>query len=170
MRPVSVPMMLNHMEDLLTLHRKLLAISEGKREAILGNRIDELSMWVNRESRTVKEMANAQAAWRKAVAGVLAERGVHPESSMTLADIAGMIRPDEGREDVLRLQEELLAAIRQVKEANDHNRRLIEQSLEFVQVTLELIAGAGQPDVTYEKPSRPHKPADGATARFDARA
>lgn len=163
--------MLKHMEELLALHRSLHEVSEEKRRAILGNRIDELSMWVNRESRIVKQMAGKQAEWRMAVANVLAERGLHPESSMTLSDIAGMIRPEEGREELLNLQDKLLEAIRQVKEANENNRRLIEQSLEFVQYTMDLMTGFGGPDVTYEKPSGPQKAPDGSSrSRFDARA
>lgn len=163
--------MLKHMEDLLALQQSLREAAAGKRNAILGNRIDDLSMWVNRESRIVRQMAEKQAAWRSIVAGVLAERGIHPESSMTLSDIAAMVRPEEGREQILKLQGQLLEAIREVKEANERNRMLIEQSLEFVQYTLELAGGYLEQDVTYDKPAQSHKMPDaGSWTRFDARA
>jgi len=170
-RSVSVPLMLKLMEELLALHRSLHEISEQKRQALLGNRIDELLTWVNRESRIIKEMAGKQTSWCVAVANVLAERGIHPESSMMLADIAMMIRPEDGREDVLRLQGQLLEAIRRVKEANEQNRKLIEQSLEYVQYILDAMAGSTEIDITYEKPAHaPKTPEGGTWARFDARA
>jgi len=169
--PVSVAMMIKQMKELLALQRTLLEIGEGKRQAILENRIDDLAALVNQESRVVREMAAAQAAWREAVSRVLAEKGFHPESSLALADIAALVRPGEGREELLKLRDELLAAIGRVKEANERNRRLIEQSLEYVQYTLDLMAGADGPDITYEKPSRPNKAPDGhAWTRFDAKA
>lgn len=168
---MSVSLMIKQMEDLLALQQSLQQIGEQKRQAVLGNRIDELSMWVNRESRLIKQLAEKQAAWRKAVAHVLAQRGIHPDSSMTMTDIAGMIRPEEGRDDVLRLQEQLLGVIRRVKEDNERNRQLIEQSLEFVQYTLELAAGYREQDVIYERPTQANKPQDGTGRnRFDARA
>ena len=98
--PVSVAMMIKQMKELLALHRTLLEIGEGKRQAILENRIDDLAALVNRESRVVREMAAAQAAWREAVSRVLAEKGFHPESSLALADIAALVRPGEGREEL----------------------------------------------------------------------
>lgn len=168
---MAVSLMIKQMEDLLALQQSLQQIGEQKRQAILGNRIDELSMWVNRESRLIKQLAEKQAAWRQAVANVLARRGIHPESSMTMADIAGMIRPEEGRDKVLRLQGELLGVIRRVREDNERNRQLIEQSLEFVQYTLELAGGYREQDVIYERPTQAHKPQDGTVRnRFDARA
>jgi len=169
--PVSVVLMIKHMKELLALNRTLLDIAGEKRQAILENRIDDLAALVNRESRVVRDMAGVQAAWRSAAGNVLAARGFHPDSSMSLRDIAMLVRPGEGREELLKLEEQLAAAVRQVKEANERNRRLIDQSLEYVQYTLDLMAGADGPDVTYDNPSQSHRMPDGhAWTRFDARA
>lgn len=160
------------MKTMLDLHRTLLETSEGKRQAILGNQVSELAGWVNKETRLMKQVSEAQKQWRTAIMQFLVGRGMMPRSSITLDEIAELVEPEETRIALLDLQRQLMDLLLELKERNANNQQLIEKSLDYVNYSLDLVYGASGQDVVYGNPVSKGN-ANGAAQRyfqFDTRA
>ena len=163
---------LSHMEDMLSLHQLLLDVSEGKKQAIIANQVKDLAEWVSKESRLMKQVTAKQNLWRDTVAGLLVSLGRNPENSMTIADIAALVAPNEGGHQLLSLQQQLLDIIHELKARNQSNQQLIEQSLAFINYSLELSSGGFGQEMVYHNPSHSGQQLNGniLNNRFDTRA
>ena len=168
---MAVSEMLTHMEQLLVLHDALLEASEGKRQAIVANQVDQLAAWTSKESRLMKQVTERQSLWRDAVAAFLASRGMKPTSSLTTAQIADMIAPGREKDRLNHLQEQLLGRIQELKANIGRNQRLIEKSLEVINYSVDLLYGDNEQESVYHNPAQTSHSASGArNIRFDTRA
>ncbi|OON93954.1 MAG: hypothetical protein ATN31_04835 [Candidatus Epulonipiscioides saccharophilum] len=76
-------------------------------------------------------------------------------SDLTLTKIINKIGPDkEISKELIKIRKELLVMIEKVKNQNDRNKKLIKQSMEFVEFTLNAIQTTrlGGIDVGYSRP------------------
>lgn len=169
---MAVNAILTHMRDLLSLHRLLLEISTSKRQALVDNQVNELAGLVHKESRLMKQITETQQEWRKAVSQLLISQGKLPKSSLTLADIAQWITPEDSRRELLALQEQLLDLIQELKQQNTRNQQLIEQSLDYINYSIDLVSGGGSQEVVYDNPAASGKARSAADRayNFDTRA
>lgn len=169
---MSAMMIIAHMKDLLSLHRTLLEWSDSKKQSIIDNQVNDLAQWVNKEMRMMKKIAETQERWREAVSEFLASKGMKPDHSTTITDIAGFLEHEADRTELTGLQQQLLEAIQELKTRNALNQQLIEQSLAYINYSIDLYTGGFAQEATYRNPAQNKpSPAGGKhKVRFDTRA
>jgi Cdc6-like AAA superfamily ATPase len=142
------------LETMLLQHDQLIVLAERKKQALIGNDIDQLNEVVNKESRIVKLVADTENRRQKAVVTLLSTMGLRPQSGTTLADLIRMVTNAENKLKLSALAERLSDALGRLKELGIINSRLTQQAIEFNDFSLSLLTGAyDDQDYVYRRPS-----------------
>jgi flagellar biosynthesis/type III secretory pathway chaperone len=136
------------------LHRTLYELAERKKTVLINNQVNELAALVNQESKMMKQVAEADVVWREAIVHFVQSNGVKPSPSMTVSDILKLVFNAEDRKALQDAQQELLRTIHQLKEINALNQQMIEQSLSFIDYSIDLFMGDTGQSATYNNPAQ----------------
>ncbi len=140
------------LDNLINLHRALYTLAVQKKEVLIHNQIDELVNITQQEQKLIKAVGAAEAARLEAVQAVYAEKGV----SLTEGSLSELIKLTTGAEEKARLtnyRNELIRIVSELREANELNQQLLEQSLSFVNMSLDLITDNPADDFIYSNPA-----------------
>lgn len=139
------------LEQLIELHRELYALAVQKKEVLIKNEITALMELTKQEGKLLKAVEQAEAARMEFVKQLCAARGL----SLANATLQDLIKATTSLEEKNRLQhyrEELIGIVSELRQANDLNQQLLEQSLAFIQHNLDLLTAAPEDDYIYRNP------------------
>jgi len=151
---MPIKAVIDHIDALHALHRTLLQLGERKREALVNNQVNELAAIVNQENKLVKQVADVEAKWRAAIVHFVAAAGLRPNPSMTVSDILQLVADPADQRRVQDSQQQLFDTIKQIESVNANNQKLIEQSLAYINYSLDLYTGGFGQDPIYGNPSQ----------------
>lgn len=154
------------LEKLLTLHQSLNSLARKKRELITENDTDSLSKLLNDEQKHLKAVEQCDRERASAVKDFLANKNM-PNESATLTELIALADESE-RKQLDTVKDKLLLEVKSLREENQLNQQLIYQSLQFVNVSLDMFRPAQQ-DFNYEKPI-PQPSKQGSRSMFDSKA
>lgn len=142
------------LETLLLQHEQMLSFAQQKKEALISNDVNVLNEMVNKESRLVRLIVETESRRQQAVNAFLKQKGLNATPSTKVTDIIRMITNAENKLYLSDLVERLGASIERLRAMNDINMRLTEQSIEFNDFSLSLLAGRyDDQDFVYKRPS-----------------
>lgn len=159
------------LEQLIVEHEKMLKLAGHKRDVLIKGNIDELSRILQFESRCINTIQSLELEREKHVSLYLVQRGIRKETCY-LSDLIEMAEKPELKKSLSMCQQKLGNIMTELKEANDLNQQLIEQSLEFVNFTLEEMTAPTE-EPTYQntqKASRLNPYAKPSHGFFDSKA
>lgn len=148
------------MEKLLALHEGLLQLALKKTDIVKSGDAKELQQLTKEENKFVKAIGQLEQ-----------ERLALTANIGTGATISALIEKATKLEadKLLPLKNKLTDVIKQLQERNELNEGLLQQSLQFVQVTLNSI-NPEPTSVTYEGAATGKKPAAPTRSMFDSKA
>ncbi len=132
--------MIDLMQKLLTFHRGLLQLAEQKTEAIKKSDISTLQQMMTKEQKYVMAIRQLESERMSLLSHMSEER--------TVSRYAEQLEEKE-RTKLLQLANELRDTIARLKAQNELNMQLLQQSLQFIHFTLDLMIPNEQ-DVTYD--------------------
>ncbi len=150
--------MTNHFQDLLdvierevALYRELDQLETRKKDIIINNDVKALDAITQSEQGFVKTIVQLESLRSRAVDGLCREKGLP-----TVDNLQALYRLlDADQKRLLEQSEQsLLSAIHAVKGVNQLNEQLINQSLEYINVTLALVKQLGTDDVGYDSAAK----------------
>lgn len=166
---MAIQDLIESLEELVGLHNQLLELAHEKKDLIISNDLEQLNGVVNRESRLLRRVQEAEARRLEAMNRYLIGKGYRPNPQITVSDVLKLVFRAEDKERLQQAQKQLLVVMEQLKAANELNQQLIQQSLQFIQFSLDLLAGPEEDEAVYQHPGHAQ-----ATARrsglFDTRA
>jgi flagellar biosynthesis/type III secretory pathway chaperone len=125
------------LERLLKSHEELLALGERKTNVLKQGDMKALDVLLKEEDLQVKKLQ------------LIEKERMLKFANVTLSDV--LKQADRQEKDKLsRLQEKLVKAFEALKQRNKLNQSLLEQSLQYVNMSLSMIQPQIEP-VTYEK-------------------
>ncbi|WP_297990094.1 flagellar protein FlgN [uncultured Anoxybacillus sp.] len=133
--------MIDLMQKLLKLHRGLLQLAKQKTEAIKKSDIGALQDMMNKEQTYVMAIRQLESERMRLLAHL-------PEEERTVRRFAEQL-PQQERGALLELADELSALIGELKQQNELNMQLLQQSLQFIHFTLDAIM-PNEHDITYD--------------------
>lgn len=151
---------------LIDLQEQLQEFAELKTTAIKNGDIDALNQLITREEVTVKALSQLEAKREAAVRDYLAHHGASDVKGSFDQLIA--VVPEAERDELNELQLRLASAVLSLKQANDLNQQLLQQSLQWVQLNLNLLQPQSKP-ANYEHPNK-NRPKQPSVSRIDSRA
>lgn len=97
------------------------------------------------------------------------EKGIRSQLQLTVTEMTRLVfNPDE-KTELLDVQRQLMDRLTELKELNQINRELIEQSLAFIDYSLNLLVSRPEDDMLYQNPNQPST-AGKVRSMFDTRA
>jgi flagellar biosynthesis/type III secretory pathway chaperone len=170
MKTVSVLKPLFAVVDaMLNVHQELLAIAQRKRDVLIRGDMEALNLIVKEENTLVFRVEKLEGE-RIAFGRLLAERiGVAPEQ-LTAARVAELAGDAEEKHRMTSLTDELRQVIGQLQALNDTNKKLIEQSLQFIRTSIEVLSESPQVPTYGDKGASNAPYASGKTSYFDSKA
>jgi len=165
---VSIQPLAETLQGLIELHQALLELAKEKTPVLVDNRVDVLTQLMNKESKLLKKVVELDQLRTQAMNEYLTARGYHPNPNVTISDLAKMIFKMDEKKILLQLQEEFTALLTKLKHVNELNQKLIEQSLMFINYSVDLLLDS-PPEVTYGKPQQ-HAPSASRAGLFDTKA
>ncbi|OXM86366.1 flagellar protein FlgN [Paenibacillus rigui] len=140
------------MTALTDVHMTLLELAEQKKQVLIRNDVEQLMQIVSKENKLVKQIGELDLQRIEAIGQFMIEKGYKPNPKVTVSDLTKIIFNVDDKKTLVGLQRQLLAAIRKLKEVNQVNQQLIMQSLQFIEYSIDIIAGPPEDEVVYQHP------------------
>ncbi|MDQ0218421.1 flagellar protein FlgN [Peribacillus cavernae] len=153
------------LEKLLTLHKSLNGLANRKTEIVKQGDTEALNQLLMDEQAHIKAIETTEKERQKAVTAFLLNKGQQADPS-SITRVIELSSPTDA-EALNRLKDELIEEAGKLKEQNLLNQQLVYQSLQFVNITLDMLRPQNQP-FNYEKPARQKQ--QGSNSMFDSRA
>ncbi|WP_309088967.1 flagellar protein FlgN [Domibacillus sp.] len=119
-------MLIETLEKQLALHKSLLALAQAKTEAVKQNKMDELNRIVRDEQKHVSAIT-------------ILEKKRTEHSSQTLTELLASLSAEEQRK-AEELRGQLVDVLGELQHTNRLNEELLDQSLQFVHLQLDLLS------------------------------
>lgn len=165
---MSIKVITELMESLMTIHGDLYTLGQRKIEPIKKGDMSALEVLVREETKLVRKLQSTEALRTKAVRTFLISKGEVTENA-TMTDVRKFATNEE-QQQLERLQAELMEHVQNLKAQNELNQLLIEESLRFVNLSLDLMVPHKE-DVSYKRPKeRDDNRFDTGHSLFDSKA
>ncbi len=160
---MSAHELIQTIEKLHTLHVHLLQVAKEKTTIIMDGDTDALLYKLKDEQKYVSAIQTIEFQRQQEARTYLGTMDGQPPTISDCIDHAN----GEEKERLIQLQQDLLKVIIELGDQNDLNQSLIQQSLQFVNVSLSLFQP--QPEsINYANPNQ--KSAKAKTSIFDSKA
>ena len=141
---MSIQPIVSILEKLEKMHRSLLQLANQKTEIVKKGDIDGLQEILKSEQSHVAAIEVLEKQRQQMVTDYLRAKGIALTDTPTVADVIEAAETEEEREQLEDVRKQLLSVIDYLRIQNDLNQKLVYQSLQFVNVTLDLLRP--QPD------------------------
>lgn len=165
---VSAKALIAVINKLISVHQNLNQLAKKKTVVIKNNEIEQLDNLLKEEEKLVLRLKALESERRDCVYEFIGDYEGFDED-ITLAQWATLASSSQEGEEWLDLRRQLLNEIADLKQQNKLNQELIEQSLQFVNVSLDLLHPQTAA-VNYERPDRVDASAKKVIPRFDSKA
>ncbi|PYY29567.1 flagellar protein FlgN [Paenibacillus illinoisensis] len=142
------------LKQLIELHEQLIAVGEEKKQAIMSNDISVVTHCVAKEAQLVKKVNVADEGRVNGVYGFLREKGIRSQLNLTITEMTRLVFDPTERNELIVLQTSLHEQLSRLKELNAINKDLIEQSLTFIDYSMNLIVNQPEDHMIYQNPSK----------------
>lgn len=123
------------------IYETLLKISNNKKELIVSGKVSELENIVKIEQSLIIKIAKLEDQREKTVESLSSVLGKKPED-ITVSELVTRL----GQQDSMELkacQDKILKNINSLKEANELNSKLIKNSLEYIDFSINMMTSVG---------------------------
>ncbi|MCM3618771.1 flagellar protein FlgN [Sutcliffiella horikoshii] len=154
---MSISTIISILEKMLTLHAYLYELTVRKEEIVKANKVEELQQITREEKQYTRAIVQ------------LEKQRAEASNGKTVSTLIETCSPIEKKE-LLNLKDRLAETIAKIQKQNEINKLLLEQSLQFVTMTINTLNP--QPNaVNYEKPVNTKKSVSTpARSLFDSKA
>ncbi|MFD2116998.1 flagellar protein FlgN [Paenibacillus yanchengensis] len=135
------------------MYESLYDIAMQKQQAIKSNEITALTTFVAQETKLVKTLEEHEASFKAVAITFQRDKGLRPKLKINLSDLVKVVSHPEEKQELIQLQQQIEDITRRLQAENELNQLLIQQSLDFVNVTLDAVLGADEEEYTYKKPT-----------------
>lgn len=135
---MSAEKIIQTLANLSQVQVSLLQLAREKTNILKNGDMAKLDQLLKKEEKIVKLLEEAEEKRHTAVQQFLTGKGIVNEN-VTLTELYKLVGKDD-REQMTELQEKLMGDITALKQQNELNQELMTQSLQFVNLSLEMLA------------------------------
>lgn len=146
---MSFATILTSLDNLEKLHSSLLQLAYDKTALIKEGNMEALDQILKDEQAHLAAIAQLDAQREVAVKAYLTEKGKHLSMHPTVSDVIE-VATDAAQTQLKEARDRLLHVIHELKWQNDLNQQLTYQSLQFVNLSLDMVKPQSE-SVTYSK-------------------
>lgn len=140
----NIAKILHVLEKEKTIYEELLTLSQEKKNVIIAGKIQELDNFLKVEGNIILEISKLEDE-REIAAEALAKQLGCSREELTISYVCDTVK-DERCSKLREVANSIGETLSRLKEINDQNGKLIEQSLEYINFSMNLMADsiAGQ--------------------------
>jgi flagellar biosynthesis/type III secretory pathway chaperone len=146
--------LLRTIADLNDSHHTLLELADLKKDVLIHDQVAKLTEIVTKENKLIKQIGIQNQERLEAVGNFLIEKGYKPNPKVTISDLTKIIFNIEDKKALMDSQRQLKETIHQLRQKNAVNQQLIEQSLIFIDYSLDLYIGPPDDEAVYHNPGQ----------------
>ncbi|RKJ48729.1 flagellar protein FlgN [Butyricicoccus sp. 1XD8-22] len=136
---MSVQSIITILERLEKLHKSLLELSYQKTEIVKKGDMAELDNMLKNEQSHVAAIETLEKQRQQAVSEYLTEKGILQAGKQAIADVIEVVENEEERTQLQDVRNRLMLVVDDLRKQNELNQKLVFQSLQFVNMTLDLL-------------------------------
>ncbi|WP_151733756.1 flagellar protein FlgN ['Paenibacillus yunnanensis' Narsing Rao et al. 2020] len=145
--------LIESLERLDEAHLRMLDLAGIKKQTIMDNKVNGLIDIMNQESKLMKQIGQLETARSEAAYAYIQSVGIRSNLQLNLTELTRLVFDPEDKVRLQHIQQKLSDTLHRLKHANDLNQKLIEQSLSFIDYSLDLLVGRPNQEFTYHHPS-----------------
>ena len=165
---MSITIILASLDSLEKLHRSLLRLAYDKTDHIKNGDMDKLDQLLKDEQAHLAAIVQMDNQRQLNVVKYLADQGRSVPANPTIADLLNAA-PEADKTSLEEARDRLLHAIHDLKWQNDLNQKLTYQSLQFVNLSLDMVRPRLEA-VNYSKPEINGRKVSNERPTFDTNA
>lgn len=151
---VSIAAVIEVLSQMTELYEELLQLSLKKRDIIIRNKVIELSSITKQESSIIELINDLEQKRITAVCDCMTARSCQPDPNIKLSDLVMLVKNPEEKIQLLEIQKGLVSKLEQLNEMNLANKLLVDESLDFIDYTMDLLLDSSEQDLIYMNPSQ----------------
>ncbi|KGR80618.1 flagellar protein FlgN [Ureibacillus manganicus] len=136
---MSVQPIVEILEKLEKVHKSLLELALKKTEVVKKGDMVELYQILKNEQSHVAAIETIEKQRQVMVTDYLKSKGIDFSDIPTVADVIDVANSENEREQLQQVRSRLVQVVDELKSQNELNQKLIFQSLQFVNMSLELV-------------------------------
>ncbi|MBK3494824.1 flagellar protein FlgN [Viridibacillus sp. YIM B01967] len=136
---MSIEIILSIMDRLEKMHKSLLKLAYNKTEFIKTGDMDGLNQLLKDEQSHVAAITQLELQRQQKVTDYLEAKGIAHAEHATVAQVMEVANNPEEHFKLDEARKKLLLAIETLKHQNELNQKIIFQSLQFVNLTLDML-------------------------------
>lgn len=148
---MSLQALCRNLSEIIETNRQIYKLASQKKEVLIVGNIDALAKIVQQESELIKTMSLLEAGRQQLVNDVIQQYNVSQTETVRLADLLAHIPDSPDKEQLNQLYSDLNTLLSEVQSMNELNQQLIQNSLEFVNYSIELYTEVPEEQI-YHKP------------------
>lgn len=157
--------LIDTLNEMVTAHQGLLQLAKKKKETLISGSIHELASIVQEESESIAKITELDRRRNECVDDFLKHKGIVPEP-MALSDMMKLVEDEETKESLEETGYRLREVVSELKELNTLNQQLLEQSLSYVNFSLDMLTESPDQDMTYSDQKPGGGKGAGSSRRF----
>jgi flagellar biosynthesis/type III secretory pathway chaperone len=150
---MTVSKVIETLDSLAEMHEHLLQTGLEKKQAIIDKNLDSLMRIMRLETKLVKDITTLDLERVAVCRKLMIEKGVKNRLNATYRQLMGVVFVPEERLQLQAVHERLERVLKELKRLNDLNQTLLNQSLDFIQFSIELLISPEDESYTYKHPS-----------------
>lgn len=162
---MSIAPLLNKLQDLLKAHETLLLISDEKTDVLIEGNMEAFQKILLSEKKAVKELSRAENE-RQKVSTQYASDYKLTEEEVTVTSLIERLTDSDEHKHLEDITTKLVNCITELKRKEEMNRVLIQQSMQFVQFSLDVM----NPNIEKMNYGNKSKNSNNARSTFDSQA
>ncbi|MCR8660501.1 flagellar protein FlgN [Paenibacillus endoradicis] len=153
MEQSAFQLLISHLRQLLLIYRALFTLADEKKRAIIENNIELINALTMKETKALKPVPELESSIRAQLTKLQRDLGFRPKLKMTLSEMSKMLVIPEEKQELADVQVAIADISTKLSKANELNQQLIQQSLEYVHFSLDVLCGPPDDEVTYKRPT-----------------
>lgn len=137
------------LENLEKMHRSLYELALTKTETVKANDIEQLDRILKTEQAHVAAIETLEQQRQTQVKEYMQLKGYLPSDTPTVTQLIEAAQGEELEPSLIAIRERLIHLVEKLKEQNDLNQKLVFQSLQFVNLSLQMMRPQPQEQVNY---------------------
>jgi flagellar biosynthesis/type III secretory pathway chaperone len=148
---MSMSDMIEILQKQLSLYERLLVCEEEKKPLILANEVVKLNVLTQKEKLLTAQADELETSRLLMTARHFKDLGFRKRSGV-LSDLIKSVNHPEEKLRLMEMHDRLTAVLTRLKQINEENQALIQQSLDFVNFSISLMVEDPNEDVVYQHP------------------
>lgn len=128
------------LEKIEKMHRSLLEIALNKTEYVKVNDITQLDSILKAEQSHVAAIETLELQRQTQVNQYLQSKGINPSENPTVSEVINAAQGEIELSQLIEVRDRLMDVVEKLKEQNELNQKLVFQSLQFINVSLNMLA------------------------------